>query len=225
MGNLSDYLFYSEPGITLYCGDCREVLPLLKDSRCTSCCFEECHGMCIYDLLLTDPPYGIGKAEWDTDFATEWMLPASRLCRAIAVMPGIWNVLKLPDRVGDLEYKWMIAAHLINGMTNGAIGYGNFIPCLVYVREGFSVHASSSDIADIVVGREKMPDHPCPKPLDAMRWFVSRLNATAIIDPFSGSGTTLLAAKEQGRRAIGIEIEPKYCEIAVKRLRQEVLPL
>ena len=69
--------------------------------------------------------------------------------------------------------------------------------------------------------------HPCPKPLRVVRWLVGLFApaSSLIIDPTSGTGTALLVAKESGRRAIGVEIEPKYCEIAVKRLRQEVLPL
>ncbi len=71
------------------------------------------------------------------------------------------------------------------------------------------------------------PDHPCPKPealmLELVRLF-SDLGET-ILDPFMGSGTTLIAAKRLGRLAIGIDIEEKYCEIAAKRLAQEALPL
>ena len=70
-----------------------------------------------------------------------------------------------------------------------------------------------------------MPDHPTPKPLNVIRWVVSRLPDGTVLDPFMGSGTTLVAAKSLGRRAIGIEIEERYCEIAANRCRQEVLGL
>ena len=68
--------------------------------------------------------------------------------------------------------------------------------------------------------------HPTQKPVALMEWCLGFLDENdTVLDPFCGSGTTLLAAKNLGRLAIGIEIEPRYCEIAVKRLRQEVLPL
>ena len=69
--------------------------------------------------------------------------------------------------------------------------------------------------------------HPTQKPLKIIRRIIenSSLENYSILDPFIGSGTTLVAAKELGRKAIGIEIEEKYCEIAAKRLSQEVLPL
>jgi site-specific DNA-methyltransferase (adenine-specific) len=67
--------------------------------------------------------------------------------------------------------------------------------------------------------------HPTQKPVRLMRWCLSLCRIGTVIDPFMGSGTTLVAAKEEGRRAIGIEIEERYCEIAAKRLAQEVLPL
>lgn len=71
------------------------------------------------------------------------------------------------------------------------------------------------------------PDHPCPKPLPLMHELVSLFTdyGETILDPFCGSGTTLLASKNLGRRTIGIEIEERYCEIAAKRLSQDVMPL
>ena len=70
--------------------------------------------------------------------------------------------------------------------------------------------------------------HPCPKPIEPWRLIMSRLSVAptdTVLDPFMGSGTTLRAAKDLGRKAIGIEIEERYCAIAAERLRQGVLPL
>lgn len=70
------------------------------------------------------------------------------------------------------------------------------------------------------------PNHPCEKPLELMLWLMALLSpADSILAPFMGSGTTLRAAKDLGRNAIGIEIEEHYCEIAARRLQQEVLAL
>ena len=66
--------------------------------------------------------------------------------------------------------------------------------------------------------------HPTQKPVDLMAWCINHApKADTILDPFMGSGTTLVAAKQLGRRAVGIEIEEKYCAIAVQRLAQEVM--
>ena len=69
--------------------------------------------------------------------------------------------------------------------------------------------------------------HPCSKPMKEWTWLLNKvsLEGETILDPFMGSGTTLRAAKDLGRKAIGIEIEERYCEIAVKRLAQEVMAL
>jgi DNA modification methylase len=118
----------------------------------------------------------------------------------------------------------MLVAHLVNGMTRGGIGFGNYIPCLVYT-DGTSVFEASTDCKDFVVGTEKKPDHPDPKPLRPMMWFVERLSKEndIVLDCFGGSGSTMLACKNLNRQFIGIEIEEKYCELQVKRLQQSVM--
>lgn len=68
-------------------------------------------------------------------------------------------------------------------------------------------------------------EHPAPRRLDHVRWLVGWFAGESVIDPFVGTGTTLVAAKRLGIRATGIEIEERYCEIAARRLQQEALPL
>ena len=196
-------------GITLYHSDCRDVLPLLEPGS--------------VDLTYTDPPYGVGKAEWDGCFAADWMGEAARVSEVVAVMPGISNIAKLPQCIGVLQYQWTLAAHLVNGMTHGPFGYGNWIACLVYANESRSLYNKTSDAARITVGREAKPRHPSPKPCEAVKWMLAVLPGGLTLDPFAGSGTTGRACKDLGRKCIMVEIERKYCDIIVERLRQEVL--
>lgn len=76
-----------------------------------------------------------------------------------------------------------------------------------------------------LAGEARHRRHPTEKPQGVMRWSIEQSKGTVILDPFMGSGTTLRAAKDLGRKAIGIEIEERYCEIAARRLGQEVLAL
>jgi len=125
--------YYEDGAVTIYHGDCREILPEVAA-----------------DVVITDPPYGIDKAEWDSTFPAWCIEPCFRAAPCVCVMPGLWAFI---------------------------------------------------------------------------RWLVGRLSEAegVVLDPFAGSGTTLRAAKDLGRRAIGIEIEERYCEIAAKRCAQEVL--
>ncbi len=267
--------------------DCREILPTLDK----------------VDLVLTDPPYGIGKAKWDNDFPIWWLDEAARLSPLIGVMCGTWNLLKLPQIIGDNIYKWTLAAHLVNGMTRGGFGFGNWIPCVVYKRPirrdmpedvqnwcrtfagwcqangvskknldticgtsdmggwwlGLLPHRCTvpaphqwlkiktaikppeeldilgaphesdylpkGDCKDFVIGTTDKPNHPSPKPVNVISWFLDCLGGDLILDPFLGSGTTAYCAKKLNRKCIGIEIEEKYCEIAAKRCSQSVMRL
>jgi len=202
--------YYDHKGVTIYHGDCRAVSLEVKA-----------------DSVLTDPPYGVNKAEWDAQFP-EWCFDVcANMAPVFGIMPGVWNLPSCREKVAGngawIRYQWTLIAHLVNGMTNGRIGFGNYIPCLLYATDGVSVWKQDGDIKDFVVGMEPKQEHPSPKPLNVIKWFLSRLPGESVCDPFMGSGSTLEAAKALGRQAIGIEIEEKYCEIAAKRLSQEVL--
>lgn len=187
--------YYDHAGITIYHGDCRDILPHLGP----------------VDLVLTDPPYGVGKLKAD---AFESVIPLILNFPKVIITSGIANIWAYPPA------DWVLCWWKSNCMTRSMVANANvWEPILVYRCKGFGVDGKA------VMITPQPFDHPCPKPLRLFLWLAGKATKEAdiILDPFMGSGTTLVAAKQLGRKALGIEIEERYCEIAVKRLEQEVL--
>lgn len=226
--------YYQDDSCTIYHGDCREILPQLPK----------------VDLVLTDPPFseythkhaksnrGRGHGNKAIDFkaidfeaidfeaicgvfgsikCSGWLV-AFMDWRHIAELsrncPEHWEFVRFGVWVKTNPMPQISADRPANGWDgicylypsgerkrwNGGGHHGNWVGPLV--TDGL---------------------HPTAKPLALISTLIRRHSdsGSAILDPFMGSGTTLVAAKQLGRRATGIELEEKYCEIAVKRLRQE----
>jgi len=217
--------YYERDGITIYHADCRDVLPDLSLDRF---------------VLLTDPPYGINggrghearafikgayrSSGWQDNetYVREVCAPIVEqiVARAIrgAVTPGTrW--LSLYPQAADLGCFWCPAS-----TTHGNWGMTVFAPILYYGRD-FRAGKGAWPTGRQVTERSEANGHPCPKPERAGEWLASKIAQPddLLLDPFLGSGTTTRVAKNLGMRAVGIEIEERYCEIAAKRLAQDIL--
>lgn len=205
--------YYENRGITIYHGDNREILPQLPG----------------VDLILTDPPYGVGEkyisfedTEENVYCVVSKIMPiAISKAKRILLTCGITNIHLYP------KPDWILCWHNPAGAGRNPWGFTCWQPILAYGSDPY-LAAQKGSRPDVITHNEvaEMWGHPCSKPINFWKKLMHRgsCNETdTIIDPFLGSGTTLRAAKDLGRRAIGIEIEEKYCEIAAKRLAQEVL--
>ena len=214
-------------GIVIYHGDCREILPTLN--VCT--------------LLLTDPPYGVdlgnhaaakekrpqflakkGYESYEDTYENFKAIVVPSVVRALGVTHrGI--VFTAGTRMWDYPTPAAVGGvYLPAACGRCAWGFSSLAHVLFYGKApGLEQGAKHIAIRSTEAAGEW--GHPCPKPLSWISWLVDlgSVPGDTILDPFMGSGTTLRAAKDLGRKAIGIEIEEKYCEIAVRRLAQEVL--
>jgi hypothetical protein len=196
--------YYEQDGIVIYHGDCRDVLPLL--------CLASDSG-----VVIADPPYGIGVAEWDVLIKPNEWLPQCREIGPTAVFCGVRGVFDYPAP------EWIMAwVRVGSTQRNGRLrGFNNWEPILMY-----DIERLTNDVVSAAnTSQLEVTGHPSPKPLSVMGALVARMPEGAIVDPFTGTGTTLVEAKRQGRQCIGIEREERYCEIAAKRLAQGALPL
>lgn len=199
--------YYSEAGIEIYHGDCREILPSLPK----------------VDLVLTDPPYGIDFTQRTTGLkivGDDQIFDASNILD-MGLPTIIWGENYIPDlpRGGRLIWvKRAVEQAAPKTYSDAEIAWTNttnLVRAFRHISDGCIREGAEHGIVRM---------HPSQKPIALMKWCLSFApSAQTILDPFMGSGTTLRAAKDLGRKAIGIEIEEKYCEIAANRLRQEVL--
>lgn len=237
--------YYDQDGITIYCGDCRDVLPTLQ-----------------VDLVLTDPPYGVTQQEWDTIESVRDVIASAPLAvfttgeRLLAALiqelpkqyrhVWVWdrvnhntdflNAARRPMRSHELVAVFSIEAqytfepikrpgyHKVRQtqpVSNGNGTYGDKKPEQGYGTVRTELHPRS--IIEIAGSKSNTQCHPTEKPVALYEYLIQSYPAEITVDPYMGSGTTLVAARNCGRRCVGIEREEKYCEIAVRRLAQKRL--
>ncbi len=221
--------YYEHAGITIYHGDCREIRPGL------SC-----------DFVVTDPPFNVGyhyESYSDNLSGDEY----SNLLKSTITPPAI--VIHYPEdmfrvalAIGCCPDKCV--AWTYNALTPRKwrmFAWFGMAPDFSLVRQPYKNPGDKRILKALGDGKtgaslydwwhcEQVKNvshdktaHPCQMPISTMKKALLVTPGKIVLDPFMGSGTTLRAAKDIGRQAIGIEIEEKYCEIAAKRLSQEVL--
>lgn len=221
--------YYQSGGITIYCGDAREIVPAL-DSKA---------------LCLTDPPWGI-SANTDTSrfavSASGWWKNADRSTQQRNGDKGVRGDDVPFDPVHLLRFEKLIVwgGHCFADQLPPSAGWlvwdkrKGIEDCSWPLSEGelawtntckgvrFFRHRWMGLVRESEQGEHY---HPTQKPVALMRWCIEKYaGGRTVIDPYMGAGATLRAAKDLGVPAVGIELEEKYAEIAVKRLAQEVLP-
>lgn len=212
--------YYEDDHVAIYHGDCREMAAWLDA-----------------DVLVTDPPYGIaftsshGGHQGTCAIANDHDTVARDEVLAAwgdrpAIVFGQWTQ---PRPAGTrMRLVWEKGEHV--GMGDLALPWKPNTEEIYVLGAGFEGFRSSSVLRYLAVsGTVRTTDagrrHPTEKPIDLMRDLIGKCPPGVVADPFMGSGTTLRAAKDLGLKAIGIELDERYCEIAAKRMGQEVLAL
>ena len=205
-------LYYQDCSTAIYHGDCREVESLELQ----------------VDAIIADPPYNVGKdfgeltndsREDYPEWTREWFDAVRTVAWKMVVFPGHGN---LPMWFTSFEPSAVGCWYKIGGGGRSLLGVCQWEPWLYWCGDKGALGGS-----DVIKSRaDTMTNaHPTAKPVDLMQGLVKKLRCEVVLDPFAGSGSTLLAAKNLGKEAIGIEIEEKYCELAAERCAQCSLDL
>lgn len=203
-------------------GDCIEIMRSYENSR--------------FDLCLTDPPYnakdiGPNKRVYEGQqmqlplkeykkFCRAWFKEARRVSKVLLFTPGIANTSYYP------QPDWIICWHKPAAVSfNRMGGYNAWEPIFFYGKMPKGKRLGQDFIRQNTMNFGKRWDHPCPKPLELMRILVDKFSVEndTVFDPFVGSGTTAVAAKELGRNYLGIDLIEKYCDMSRNRLTQDLL--
>jgi len=225
--------YYADDLVTIYHGDAMDILPTMRGAS--------------VDLVITDPPYVIGAVSagnmstkaggWgdmmnSSRWFRDWYAMTKRLLRPDGAMWSFCNWRSLPVVMkAAFDAEWALSSVLV--WHKDWIGPGGPIG----LRPAYELVALLAQ-PDFVIPDRGIPDvwthqwasfkpsgHPAEKPVELLARLMSTSGGGEVLDPFMGSGSTLVAAKTLGATAIGIEAEEKWCEIAAQRCSQEVLGL
>lgn len=210
---------YDLDNIKVFQGDSRDVLPQLPD---------EC-----VELVVTDPPYGMGRVDNDGKDYLDTVAPILREAwrtlkcgGSMFVFTSTGEVVEVANALGQRLKRmfWMYKPADITYPLHGWLLKSEAILWFVKGKQAILEERKPYKHDCYVhnnVGREGVEGHPTVKPLAIVKDFVARcpLGGT-VLDPFAGSGTTMLAAKHLQRKAIGIELLPNYCKLITERLSQ-----
>lgn len=206
--------YWTDGQVTIYHGDCRDILPIVGP----------------VDVVITDPPYSSGRAE--SEFAATGNIAMSlHLASELAPTMLVFGTSSgrgvefLRSSIRHLPHNRVLAWHR-SYVNSPAAGPWRWDLVLVHVfgRGSFGRPGASSLIC--TDGTRSLADetgHKSPVPVGVMSWLYEPFAPGVALDPFAGSGSLLVAARNAGGRAIGIEIEERYCEIAARRLSQDIL--
>ena len=218
--------YYQDSAVTIWHADCREVLPKITG----------------VGVVIADPPFSVPVKYHDTDgdFPRSWgdlivMEPFfADVFRAVrgTLMSDAQVYICCDDDSYPVFFKCALPlwsrSHLLvwykpTGRRGGAWKHSFELVMYLSTAATTSTLAFRQDVFGIMPTRTLNREHPAEKPGDLATFLLEASTTNALVlDPFCGSGTTLRAAKDLGRKAIGIEIEERYCEIAAKRCSQEV---
>lgn len=204
-------LYYQDDWVTLYHGDCLEQTQWLEA-----------------DVLVTDPPYGMNAALTRTaidvpianDHNTDIRDTALNLWgKKGAIVFGHWRKPR-PTNLTHMAI-WNKGNQAL-GAPSSPFATSHEEIYLLGTETNWNGGRDQTVLNYRVPLGDARPDHPTPKPISLMEYLVSKTNGV-IADPFAGSGSTLVAARNLGRKVIGVELEEKYCELIAKRLSQQVM--
>lgn len=183
------------------------------------------------DVCITDPPYGIGNSPSEkNDYHSyedsaenlletiKGFLPIARDLAKVTVMTcGVKNHFMYP------KPSWVMAWFTPAGTGRGPWGFCCWQPILCYGKDP-KLSTGQGSHPDALVHTEASQDldHPCPKPIEFWKWLVRRVSETGqtLYDPFGGSGTTVIAAEALERTAYLMELDPRYCDVIVRRWQE-----
>jgi site-specific DNA-methyltransferase (adenine-specific) len=206
--------YYEHGGITIYHGDCRDVLPTLAP----------------VGMVLTDPPY-LPETEECFDMLAEHTFPLAGINTSLVTLCGHYHVHRVIAKLEHAGWRfWWLGGmrHTVYKRVPGKWVTAMWKPAVWCVKGG-RVKGDTRTPFDLIAGKRRDKRfHEWGQPVNWFEHWMSNLSneGDTVLDPFMGGGTTLVAARQIGRRAIGVDINEQHCETAANRLRlEEALPL